>query len=281
MTIYTWDIVAVDPFNKIFTIGDNQVDLFKPESTFIVSDSTGNDNTYEVLTSTYDRINNTTIIGVDVVIPVPTADGTITLNYRQIPWQTGDIVYLSSADTLPSPFIDRATGGLVPYYIIVDDTINFRLTSTRENALAGQAYDLISTGRRDHFVGELKSTFISNNAVKTNTLWRHYALDKEHTLTMSTPQDIQGMQTLVNIVDGYDAILYDTGWRINKDNQAVDHNTGRAAGWQIELERFIDYAFGLRSVFLQNVNKYATTVMLVLMCGHLSMQNVHGKLVML
>ena len=260
MTIYTWAIVAVDPFNKIFTIGDNQVDLFKPESTFIVSDSTGNDDTYEVLTSTYDRINNTTIIELDVVIPNQIADGTITLNYRQIPWETGDIVYLSTADTLPSPLIAHASGGLVPYYIIVDDTINFRLTSTRENALAGQAYDLISMGRRDHFVGELKATFISNNAVKTDTLWRHYALDKEHTLTMSTPQDIQGMQTLVNIVDGYDAILYDTGWRINKDNKALDPDTGRALGWQVELERFIDYAFGLRSIFLQNVNKYATIV---------------------
>lgn len=255
-TVYTWEIREVDSFNKTFKITGDQTRLFVSGGIFIISDSTSNDDTYEVETSTYSVQDNTTIIVVGVVIPGFEIDGTITLLYRDLPWETGDVVYLTTAETLPYPLIEKTSGGLIPYYVIVDDTINFRLAISHQNAILGINLPIITEGRKDHFVGELRSTFISNGGIRTDNLWRHYELDKSSIRTFTTPHDINGMQTLINIIDGYDVLTYDNGWRINEDNKAVDPDTSRPMGWQVEVERFIDYAYGLRVTAHQTVNKY-------------------------
>jgi len=260
MTIYTWEIRAVDGYNKTFKITGNQTHLFEAGGIFIVADSTSNDDTYEVASSVYNIQDNTTIITIDVVIPGFESDGTITLLYRSLPWATGDVVYLSTIEKLPYPLTERSGGGLIPYFVIVDDTINFRLAASYENAMLGINLPIIDNGRQDHFVGELRSTFISNGGLRTDNLWRHYELDKSAVRRFSTPHQIQGMQTLVDIIDGYDVLTYDTGWRVNEDNTAVDPDTSRPMGWQVELERFIDYAHQLRTTAHQTVNKYSVSV---------------------
>lgn len=262
-TMYTWEVVGVDTFDKTFKIQGNQTNLFIPSRLFIVADSTGNDDSYEIINSVYDINDNTTIIELGVIIPSSIVDGTITLNYRSIPWETGDIVYITTAETLPSPLIAETGGGLVPYFIIVDDSINFRLALSKSDAVIGTAIPIYSSGSKDQFVGELRSTFVANGGTTTETLWRHYELDKTNTLSFSTPYGFNGMQELVNIVDGYDVFTYDQGWRINEDNTALDPDTGRILGWQVELERYIDYAYGLRLLTQRVVDKFGVVVSVV------------------
>ena len=259
-TLYTWEILEVDTFDKIFKISGDQTYVFTAGRQFDVAGSVGNDNTYDVETSSYDSVTNTTTIFVNNTILSSSISGIITANYRTLPWDAGDGVYLSTAETLPIPLYGDQSIGLTKYFIIPQSDTTFKLAMTETDALTNVSIDITSSGRKDHFVGEVVTTFLADSGTRTDTNWRFYALDKSNLLEINTPHEIQGMQTLVNIVHGYDAYTQDTGWGVNEDKSLLDPSSQRIISWRTELERFITYAYTQRVVKEQINDRYLVTV---------------------
>jgi len=186
-SLYTWEIKVIDTFNKTFTVAGDQTYVFTAGSQFTIAGSTGNDGTYDVIYSVYDSTTDYTLISVDNPILSAAKDGLLKANYRQLPWDTGSGVYLSTAETLPIPLEGDTVNGLTRYYIIKISNTTFKIANTENDAILGSAIDITSKGRRDHFVGEVLSTFSANGAViKTTTNWRYYALDKSNILEINT-----------------------------------------------------------------------------------------------
>lgn len=240
--LYTYEILDVDTLNHKFAITGNQTQLMTAGRTFAIENSTANDGTYTIISSTYDITTNQTYITVNN-ISSSTVDGLFKLNYRNIPWITGDRVFLTTTETLPTPLIDETE-----YFIIVINNREFKLATTQADALANVSIDLTTAGRRIHYVGQLNSTFLALEGARTQVAWKHYEIDRASTLSLTLPSEISGIQTIINIVDGYDAFQYDQGWRINDDGSLKDPVfTARVTNWQLELERFIDHIHTVRS----------------------------------
>ncbi len=259
-SLFTWEILSVDTFNKIFNIKGDQIYVFGAGRQFDIINSTGNDGTYDVITSIYDVITNTTSILVENVIPTPATDGLIKANYRTIPWKTGDGVYLSTSETLPIPLLGDTVNGTTRYFIIKTSDTTFKISDSKQDTSTNTFINLTSNGTGDHFVGEILSTFLTNNTFNSDTNWRYYTLDKSNVLEFNTPHEVQGMQTLVNIINGYDVYSADHGWKINGDKSELDPATGIIVSWQVEMERFINYAYTRRVIREQISDRYFVTV---------------------
>lgn len=255
--LYTWKIENIDTFDKIFTVFGDQTYVFSEGRQFDIIGSTGNNGTYDVITSSYDSIANTTLIAVNNIILSAIKDGLLKANYREIPWETGDSVYLSTAETLPIPLLGDTINGLTQYFIIKESSTKFKLAETKQNALDNVIIDITSSGRRDQFIGEIINAFLADNS---NTNWRLYTIDKTNILEINTPHEVQGMQTLVNIIHGYSIYINDQGWKINSDNLQIDPDSLKIINWQVEIERFISYAYSLRTMRAQITDRYPVTV---------------------
>jgi hypothetical protein len=257
-TIYTWDIRDVNTYDNIFIINGDQEDIFIEGRQFIVSNSSGNDGTFTIESSVYDTITKQTTISVDGSITSPDRSGIITLLYRSIPWETGYAVYLSTSETMPIPLDSDTIIGTTKYFIIKTSDNTFQLASTLADATAGNEIPITTQGTGDQFVGELLSTF--NTAASGNVNWRQYAIDKTNVLSWSTPKQVQGMQTLIDIIRGYDIYTSDAGWGVNSDRTSQDPDTNAPITWQVEINRFIDYAYSTRVRRASLSDRYAVTV---------------------
>ena len=256
--LYTWDIESVDAFNNEFTIVNDHADIFAAGRQFIISNSSGNNDTYTIESSSYDTITKLTTIAVDVILASPVADGIISLVYRNVPWETGFGVYLSTTVTMPIPLESDTIIGTTKYFIIKTSDTTFKIANTHEDAINGIEIPLTSQGIGDQYVGELLSTFTTT--ASTNVLWRHYAIDKSNMLSWSTPKEIQGMQHMIDIIRGYDAFTNDSGWVINADRSLRDATTDTIVTWQVEIERFIAFAYSTRSRRSTLSDRYPVTV---------------------
>ena len=261
-TIYSYPIQSLDFFNETFSIQGNQTEIFPFGRSFDIVGSSGNDATYTVVTSVYDASADETIIEIGTAIPNAISDGNIVADYRSVPWETGDSIWFSTEETLPAPLKgDQVAIGPTRYFVIRLNDSQFKVANTNSNALANLPIDITTSGRRNSFVGQIRTTFRALGGNRTDTLWRHYEVDRTNTLSFTPPFDIKGMQTLVNIVDGYEQFTYDEGFRINDLKQQQDPDTGRHVDWQVETERFIDFAYGQRLTRNRNIdNRYSVTV---------------------
>jgi len=256
--LYTWDVLDLDTLDNTFTIYGNQSSIFVNSRLLEVSGSSGNDGTYTISSSAFNGATNTTIIEVEDAIFSPFKDGTITLSYRSLPWETGFGVYLTTSELLPIPLVGDTVNGITKFFVIKTSDNTFKLAETQTDAFAGNEFDITTQGVGDHFVGEVLNTFNVEESGDIN--WRQYALDKNNILTWFTPTQVQGMQPWIDIVRGYDAYIKDVGWIINEDRTLRDPDTGIAITWQIEIERFIKYAYSTRTRRNSINDRYAVTV---------------------
>lgn len=259
-SMYTWEILNLDTFDKTFTITGDQKQIFTEARLFDIIGSTGNDATYTVYSAEYDSVTDNTIISVDNTIISAIKDGVLKADYRTLPWETGTGVYVSTGELLPAPLTDLTEIGLTKYLIIRLTDTTFKLALTPSNATNGVAIDLTTKGRKNHFVGELQTAFLAQDGLRDKTVWKFFVVDKTNVLEFQTPQEIQGMQALINIVRGYDIFNKDQGWNVNSDNSLIDPDTKRIISWQTELERFISYAYQQRSIRNTISNRYPVTV---------------------
>lgn len=261
-SLYTYDITAINFFNEGLTIIGDQTVVFGTGRTLTLFGSTGNDGNYTVANSVYDATADTTLITVTTPLITPTADGQIKATYRAIPWETGDSIWITADRHTPAPLIDVQRGvGLIEYYIIKVSDTEFKVANTKAAALADLHIELTSPGVGNAYVSQLHTTFRALDGRTTGELWRHHKLDLDTALTITPPTIIRGMQTLVDIIDGYAATLEESGIVINGRVALTDPDTGRPVSWQVEIERFINDTYQLKDRRDINIgNRFAATV---------------------
>lgn len=257
-TLYTWPVTGVSITNDTFSVTGDQTIIFKNGRTFVVSDSTINDGVYTTVSSAYDQVNNKTIISVEENVVGASVNGMITADYRSIPWTTGDKVVLSSSETFPVPLEGDNVNGIYEYFIIVLSDNTFKLARTYDQATSNTPITVTSTGRGNQYVGQLTSTFTTQ---KTNKGWRHYAVDTTNVLSFTPPFGIRGLQSVVNVIDGYASYAESQGWAVNSNTSLRDYsNPSRFVSWHLELERMLDFAEMLRSTKVNIKDRYEVTV---------------------
>ncbi len=257
-TLYTWKIITTDTFDNEFSIKADHADIFVHGREIVVSDSSGNNGTYTIEFSSYDTVTNLTTVSVTSPVLSPTPDGIITITYRNIPWETGAPVYLSTTESMPIPLDTDTVIGTTKYFIIKISDSTFKIANTLSDAHAGIEIPLTTVGIGDQYVGELLSTFVV--AAAGDVLWRQYAIDETNKLSWSTPKQIQGMQRMVDIVRGYEAFTKNNGWTINSDKSLRDPDTNTIISWQVEIERLIDYSYSTRVRRTAINDRYPVTV---------------------
>lgn len=261
LTAFAFDIDDVTAAVRQFEVRGNQTPFFFAGVSFVVSGSSTNDGTYTVEKAAYDTINATTRISVIESVPTSIRDGRIDIPDFAHNWLDGDMVMLNATAPLPFPFEDA-----IPYYVIRVDARKIKLAQNPDRATAGLAIDITSVGQGDLSVGKVASTFYAFDGAESPDLWMHYELNKNDIRELRSPEIIQGMQNLISFVDGYVALQTDRGLAYNysKDFVEYDSLTGRPAGWQLEIERLIDWAYALRRSRLQIVDRFDVTVSSVL-----------------
>lgn len=160
-----------------------------------------------------------------------------------LPWETGQVVYLSSSKQLPSPLVPDQD-----YYVIRIDDNNFQLAESYNDAITNVPVSFVTAGTGQFLVGEVTASFkvFGGNSTSTQT-WYHYAIDRNVILTMTPPVIVNGMQNLINIIDGYSTHQKDQGVEYNLSTTVDnDPDTGRSVSWQLEEERFLNWAYGIR-----------------------------------
>jgi hypothetical protein len=252
-TLYRYAISSANAVKDIVIVSGDRTPILDVGTQFVVVDSTGNNGTYTVKSSSYDVTADTTLIGVNENLLDPSDDGAIVISRRVLPWNTGEAVQLSTSRTLPFEFDTVTT-----YYIIVDSNTSFRLAETYNDAIDGNGIDIVSIGIGIHYIGQVKSTF---NALDGSSVWRHYEIDNSYIRTFVPPFAIQGIQESIDIIDGYIDYTENQGFKFNDNSVSeTDSITGRSLSWQLEIERFIDWAEHNRSVKYQEADYYPITV---------------------
>lgn len=230
---------------KLIEVGGDQVNHFVPQVEITISGSTANDGVYSVSSSVYDPSSDKTRITLNELLPSSIADGVVDINDVELPWETGQVVFITSSQILPAPLTTSRE-----FYIIKVGAKGFRLADSIANANANIAIDIVNQGNGEQYVGEVDSSFFVFGGVgPSRELWFHYALDKTKIRTFSPPSTIAGFQRLINIIDGYKAYQEDKNVRYNLvEVYETDPDTQRTVSWQLEIERFIDWAYQTRGI---------------------------------
>ena len=253
---FTFPILRANAPAGRFSVDGDQTGVFTPGLLFTVSNSTANDGIYTVQSSVFETSTNRTRINVVETITATISDGLISVSGFSLPWNTGDEIVLSSTKFLPAPLQPNT-----PYYIIKLTNQTFKLAESPNDALSNVAINLTSRGEGTLHVAQLDSSFVVfGGAGNTTDVWYHYAIDKSDIRTFTPPYTILGMQTLINIIDGYAALQKDRGVMYGTaESSDFDPETGRLINWALETERFIDWAYGLRQARISFADSYPVT----------------------
>lgn len=253
---YRYTIVGVDSASKRFFVTGNETDVFVPGTQLTVSESTYNNGNFSVLSSVYEPGTDRTRINVVQSVLGVVADGVLNVSTFAFPWSTGDMVVLSTSKLLPSPLVPNT-----PYYVINIGNQSFKLAETYNEALTNVAIDITSPGMGVHTIAEIVGSFVVlGGDGHSKDTWYHYALDKDTIRTITPPYTFNGMQTLINIIDGYAEYQHETGLIFNSaDSNDFDPVSARQINWSLEVERFIDWAYGLRRARLEVNDRYEYT----------------------
>lgn len=255
---FNYKITAVEHLARRFYVVGDQTDAFREGRQFQVSGSSTNNGIYTVVSAVFDLLTSRTRVN---TIETPatsfnegTADGFIDIIDVVLPWEFGAQIVVSSTKFLPAPLLPDT-----PYFIIPTGDRSFRLAETYNDAITGTFIDIISAGDGSHTVAQLDSSFfVFGGQGTTGDRWYHYALDKNDIRTFTPPFPVQGMQSLIDMIDGYSAYQKDTqnllyGPSFSED---VDADTGRQVDWSVETERFINWAFSLRQSRMATHDSY-------------------------
>ena len=172
------------------------------------------------------------------------------LNYvldDTLTWFTGSPVQVRALKTYPAPLTPNTT-----YYIIKVSGQSFKLASSYNNAVLGIHIDIETSPDTNDlvYIEEVFGTFVATNGSVTGNTWKHYGIDKRVVLEAYTPTVYTGVQTLIDVIDGYVAYNESQGWIFNDSTATeVDLETGQLVSWQTETERLINKIYtGLGSI---------------------------------
>ncbi len=252
---FRYNIILIDTIANRLYVEGNQVDIFTPNTLVDISQS-GADGTYTTTLSIYEpSVDRTRINILESIALVGT--GVITLSAFVLPWSTGDMVILSSTKTLPAPLVSDT-----PYYVVNAAGNDFKLAETFNDAISNITIDILSGGVGIHTIAEIISSFhVMGMSSYSTEMWYHYAIDKSKVRSVSMPLTITGLQNVINTIDGYAEYQQDNGVIFNTtDANDFDYNTGRLVAWSLEVERLIDWAYGIRRAKLEVSDRFEYTV---------------------
>ncbi len=178
-----------------------------------------------------------------------------------VPWKDGDEVYIYTSQYAPYP-LDTAWN----YFVSTVDgaPTRFRISRRKADAMNKVGTVLRTSGTGVQTIGEVKSTFYAQTE-KTSALWKHHEINRSGVRTASMPLTIQGVQGLIDFVDGYAARLEDKGIKAaHSTSREIDPDTGRLVSWQTEIERCIDKIYTGIGKNNTTVKQYGTTYEYVL-----------------
>lgn len=256
-TIFSFTLMLTDVATHTFAFTSDQTADYAPGVLVTVYGSVANDGSYTIASSSYSRVTNLTTITVTEDIVSNTNSGAITLSSLTLPWVTGDQIVIASTKFLPAPLLYNT-----PYYVIPVTSRTFKLAASPNDAALGTSIDITTLGTGDISVSEIDTSFnVYGGNGNSGELWFHYTLDTSVVKTFTPPLTINGMQSLINIIDGYASYQKDTGILMNvPDSGDFDPDTGRLISWQLETERFINWAYGLRAVRMSIPDTYELAV---------------------
>lgn len=256
-TIFQFIITGALAVARLLEVDGDHVTTFIDNETFVVSNSTNNNGTYTVAGAVYDPSTNKTRITTVEPLGGSIADGYIDLPQLSLPWETTQLVFITSSRLLPAPLAQNQ-----PVYLIKLNNRQFRVAESPNDATASNPFVWTTTGSGDLNIGEVASSFqVFGGATGSTELWFHYALDTTKVRTFTPPYDIAGIQRLINIIDGYNQYEHDVGVVFNLgESGETDPDTGRSLSWQLELERFIDWAYRLRRTRVSIADRYEYVV---------------------
>jgi hypothetical protein len=256
-TAFRYGIVAVMPSAHLVYIAGDQTHDFRFGNTFRIGASHQNNGIYHILNSSFETSTNRTRISVVESIVSDKTDGVLDLQGYSIPWLTGDIVVLNSTKFLPTPLTHSTA-----YYVIRKSNTHFKLAYSNQDALDGVSIKFTAPGDGFLTVAEVETSFrVLGGTGNSPELWYHLALDPTDIRTLTLPHTLIGMQSFINIMDGYSKFQHDTGLTQGlADSSDFDPVTGRLINWQLETERFIDWAFGLRNTRITFADTYQVAV---------------------
>lgn len=151
-------------------------------------------------------------------------------------WFTGSPVQVSSEGGMPAPLQLGKT-----YYLIKYSDNTFKLAESYTHAVNGLHIDITTTPSDVVYVEEVSTTFVASEGHVTNRIWKHLAIDKRAVYASYTPTTYVGVQSVINMIDGYVEYMKDRGWAFNEtDAIEVDVSTNRVLSWQVEIDKLID-----------------------------------------
>lgn len=245
-------IESVNVASKQFFVSGDQTGVFISNDTLTITNSPNN-GTYHVKSSVFELSANRTRINVVEPIASNSSVGDLKSSV-EITWTTGSPVVVYSTKILPAPLVVNT-----PYYLIDNFDGTFKIAETQNDAFNGIFVKFTSGGDGGLVVAEINSSFKVFGGVSSSTdVWYHFALDKTRISSITPPYNFNGIQTLINIIDGYAAYQTDKGLMFDVlDSSEFDPATGRMIGWQVETERFIDWAYGLRQSKINITDRFA------------------------
>ena len=233
-------------FLGYFDVSVDSAEYLNTGDMFEIVNSTSFNGQYTIRRVLLNSNSNTIRVFVveSVSTPSTTIDGfLIPEKARTLPWETGQEVFFSTTGTLPGDLLDY-----VPYNIIKIDDYTFQIAENRQLAENGIPIEFQSGGMGSHKVGRVRFTFKPLGG-KINYPWRRHFADTREEYEISGPITISTIQTLCDMAFGYEEYLGAVG--LSADNDRLDNSdedSGRSRGWQLELEKFIDWAFTFRSL---------------------------------
>jgi len=256
-TIYRYNIVDILSESRTIDVIGDHVDDFQPSTSVVVSGVVGNDGTYTVQSSAYNIATNTTRITTVEVPPLSTVGGVVDIPSKVLPWETGQVLYLASSQQMPSPVVAQQD-----YYFIKLNDRQFRLAESVAEASSNTPLVFLTPGTGTLTVGQVNSSYyVFGGASVSQQLWYHFVLDKNIVHTITPPFSLSGIQRLGNLVDGYIAYQNDRNIVYNLPAaRELDPDTNRSLSWQVETERFIDWAYRFRNTGTIITDRYEYTV---------------------
>lgn len=253
---YRYVITGINAATKRFYVTGDVTNVFTAGTHFAISGSSFNNGTFSTISSVYEPGLDQTRINVLETVIGSSVDGVISVTAFTLPWSTGDMVVLSSTYMLPAPLVANT-----PYYVINNGSNQFMLAETFNDSISNNPIDIISAGTGTHTIAEIANSFqVMGGNGYSQEIWYHYALDKSKVRNITPPYAFNGIQTLINIIDGYAEYQLDSGIATSSiDAQDFDPTSGRAVNWSNEVERFINWAFGLRSASFVVNDRYSMT----------------------
>lgn len=242
--------------NQLYIKGD-YVDTFTGMFKAYVLDSQSLSHTIKIQSVIYDPVTDLTRLVVIGNIDYA-ENGTVYYDLPEFPWSTGTMVVFSTNKYLPAPLVHDT-----PYYIIKTDTMNpmeFKVAETLNDSVSGIEIDFITSGQGEMTISEVNSSFRVFGGVQSNDLWYHYAIDRTKKLKKVFPNTIKGMQRLLNLIDGVSAVQEESNIVFDAESGYIDDNYGRFVDWQLETERFIYWAYNIRTLKLDIPDRYSISI---------------------